>query len=428
MRPLQSTRSLVGTAGRALLYVGGSADGRTREVLARLETDGWRVYRTADLEQARRTILTGPALRVGLLRLERYDPQAERRVHALVEAAPDAAWVALVRRDCLDLAGCRALIRRAFYDFHTLPADPARLVATVGHAHGMASLHSPDGTALRGLLVGESAAIHRLRVWVAGTAEESLPALVVGPAGAGKSRVAHALHLLSSRRHQPFVSVDARRLERLRDAGTAALERALAEAGAGTLLLRRVERLPVAGQRLLVRCLRGDEGCVARIVCASRTPLRPRARAHTFSAELCMMLQGRMSLVPPLRERPEDLRPLASHFLSLAAPVGLGGPRGFTRRATEAMAAHDWPGNVRELEARVRTGVRNAHGRALDAEDLGLAGAPRLRTLAETRLEAERQAIREALAACGGNVTQAASLLGVSRASLHRLMARHGIE
>ncbi len=414
---------------RELLYVATTPDARApRPALEALRAAGWRVHRVTSPEGARALLVRRP-VRVGLLHLPRFDLGLAQSVQAVVEAAPGTAWVALLDRRMLGMEPCRRLIRRACFDFHTLPVDARRLAATVGHAHGMAALHpAAEGTALRGLLVGDSEAIHRLRAWTLEAAERAEPVLVAGEAGVGKARLGYALHMLSRRRAHRLVEVEGAQLARLGEAAPRALERARLEAGGGTLLLRRIERLPEAAQRELVRWLRGEVQVAARLVCTTRVVLRERALEHAFSAELCLLLQGRAVEVPPLRARTADVRPLALHFLELARPVGLAGPLGYTRRAMDALRAHDWPGNVRELEGRVRAAVRAAAGRVIQVEALGLRGPGRLPTLAQARIAAERAAIREALAVAGGNVTRAAHMLGISRASLYRLMARHGIE
>ncbi len=422
-----------GAAGRGpreVLYLapGPEAAAPAEPVLSALDRAGWRVHRVHASGQAMGLLARRP-VRVGLIHLPRFDGEAEAAVRGVVEAAGGGtAWVALVERRLLAVERCRRLIRSACYDFHTLPPDPERLAATLGHAHGMAVLHRPEGTAVRGLLVGESEATHRLRVWVAEAAARPEPALIAGEAGAGKARLARALHLLAGGPGRPLVELDAGRIARLGGRAGAALDRARAEATGGTLMLRRIERLPPDVQRELVRWLSGEVEVAARIVCTTRVALRERVLERRFSAELCLVLQGRAVAIPPLRERPADVRPLAHHFLELGRGPGLGGPLGFTRRAMDALLAHDWPGNVRELEARVRMAARATEGRVVPAEALGLAGRPRVPTLAEARLLAERAAVRDALAACGGNVSRAAHMLGISRASLYRLMARHGIE
>ena len=413
---------------REVLYLAPSPATPAEPVLAALDRAGWRVHRVHGQGQAVGLLARRP-VRVGLIHLPRFDGEAEAAVRGVVEASGGGtAWVALLERRLLAVERCRRLIRSACYDFHTLPPDPERLTATLGHAHGMAILHRPEGTAVRGLLVGESEATHRLRAWVAEAAVRPEPVLIAGEAGAGKARLARALHLLAGGPGRPLVELDAGRIASLGERAGAALERARAEATGGTLMLRRIERLPPDVQRELVRWLSGEVEVAARVVCTTRVALRGRVLERGFSAELCLVLQGRAVAIPPLRERPADVRPLAYHFLELGRGPGLGGPLGFTRRAMDALLAHDWPGNVRELEARVRMAARATEGRVVPAEALGLAGRPRVPTLAEARLNAERAAVRDALAACGGNVSRAAHMLGISRASLYRLMARHGIE
>jgi len=133
--------------------------------------------------------------------------------------------------------------------------------------------------------------------------------------------------------------------------------------------------------------------------------------------------------VPPLRERAEDLLPLAQHFLRRSA-TRYGKPlEGFAAEAERLMLEHAWPGNVRELEHAVERAVLLSEGPFVKAADLGLArtrdGEARLDAL--TLDEAEAHLIRRAIDRNGGNVSQAATELGVSRSALYRRLQRHGL-
>ena len=134
--------------------------------------------------------------------------------------------------------------------------------------------------------------------------------------------------------------------------------------------------------------------------------------------------------LPPLRERRDDLGPLAAHFFDTYAADKAPRLKGFSRAALGALREHAWPGNVRELINRVRRALVLAEGRLIAPHDLGLAPAPAQphgAALGDSREHAERAAIVASLARSGGNVTHAARELAVSRATLYRHMAKHGL-
>ncbi|WGG53442.1 helix-turn-helix domain-containing protein [Rugamonas sp. DEMB1] len=136
--------------------------------------------------------------------------------------------------------------------------------------------------------------------------------------------------------------------------------------------------------------------------------------------------------VPALRQRRDDLEALAEHFFHTYAAERAPRVKGFSAKALQAIRAHDWPGNVRELINRVRRAMVMADGRLIAPRDLGLdeaaAAAPADRdALDRARIRAERDAIDASLLRAGRNITLAARDLGVSRMTLYRLLAKHGI-
>ena len=134
--------------------------------------------------------------------------------------------------------------------------------------------------------------------------------------------------------------------------------------------------------------------------------------------------------VKPLRERREDIPPLASHFLARQAAQYRKSIAGFSPEAMEALLAYEWPGNIRELEHTVERAVLLASGALVEAGDLNLrsVGTEEAPALEEMELEeVERVLIQKALRRHGGNVTQAAEALGLSRSALYRRLQRYGL-
>jgi len=278
------------------------------------------------------------------------------------------------------------------------------------------------------------------------------PVLLLGESGAGKEVAARRLHAMGPRAAAPFVALNCAAIPRdllesevfghERGAFTGAAERragAAERAGAGTLLLDEVAELEPALQAKLLRLLEDrrflrvggakEIALEARVVAATNADLAARVAEGRFRGDLYYRLAVVELRVPPLRERPEDLLPLA-HAL-LAESTRQAGREGLhlAPEAEAALAAHPWPGNVRELRNRIERAALLAPGPALTPADLfpGAAPPPAPQTLAEARDAAERAHIQRILARCGGRMADAARLLGISRTTLWERARRLGL-
>jgi DNA-binding NtrC family response regulator len=302
-------------------------------------------------------------------------------------------------------------------------------------------------------LVGTSEAIAELREIVGRVAaSEARGVLVRGEAGTGKGLVAHLLHFGSRRREAPFVRLSVRGrdeevLEReifgyeksaLPEASVAT--RGLIErASGGTVYIEEVADLPLICQARLLDVL--EDGAVrrvggvralnvdVRVVAATHHDLPARVRAGSFREDLYYRLSAVPIDLPPLRERLEDLPELSGSLMDELAPeIG----RTFEPLSEAALARlrrHTWPGNVRELRNVLERAMIHAVGSAIDPEDLVLhpTEASVVDTETLTLEEMEKEMIRRALAACGGNQAQAARRLGISRDTLRYRIKKYGL-
>jgi len=351
-------------------------------------------------------------------------------------------------------------------DFVEKPPTAERLLTALQNALALRALEEErerlrEELAQPGNLIGESTAMAELRKLVARAGPSDSVVLVEGETGTGKERVARALHLGSGRKGR-FVAVNcaaipAQLLESElfgaeKGAFTGATARRIGrfeQAQGGTLLLDEIGELPLELQAKLLRVLEQREverlGGAApvrvdvRVVAATHRDLRKGVSEGRFREDLYYRLAVFPIQVPPLRQRPEDVVPLARAFAA-----ELRGPQGelrLTAQGERALRGHAWPGNVRELRNFVeRLHLLRDPGPLVVDEDaaslLGpLPGASKggvdgLGTLSYRELceEAERGILREALARCGGNVAAAARLLKVDRGNLYRRVKALGID
>ena len=300
-------------------------------------------------------------------------------------------------------------------------------------------------------LLGESLAVRDLRRLLAKLAPTDSPVLIRGESGTGKELVARTLHRQSRRVDKPFVAINCGAIpEHLiqselfgheKGAFTGAHQRKVGRieaADGGTLFLDEIGDLPLELQANLLRFLQEQQiervggnrpvEVDVRVLAATHVDLEAAIDAGTFREDLYYRLNVLQVGTAPLRERSEDPPLLANHFSRLYSLETGRRPRRFSEDALAAMAMHAWPGNVRELANRVRRGLVLAEGRQIEAQDLGLECArdgPPLSSLEVYKLCAERQAMCDALARYGDNLSVAARMLGVSRPTFYRLLHKH---
>ena len=351
-------------------------------------------------------------------------------------------------------------------DFVEKPPTAERLLTALQNALALRDLADErqrlrEELAQPGNLIGESAAMAELRRLVARAGPSDSVVLVEGETGTGKERVARALHLASGRKGR-FVAVNCAAIPSQlleselfgaeKGAFTGATARRLGrfeQAEGGTLLLDEMGELPLELQAKLLRVLEQREverlGGTApvridvRVVAATQRDLRKAVAEGRFREDLYYRLAVFPIQVPPLRQRPEDVVPLARAFAAeLRDPSG---ELRLTAEGERALRGHAWPGNVRELRNFVERLhlLRDAGPLVVDEEAARLlgpvagparAGIDGLGTLSYRELcdEAERGILKEALARCGGNVAAAARLLQVDRGNLHRRIKALGID
>jgi two-component system response regulator FlrC len=270
--------------------------------------------------------------------------------------------------------------------------------------------------------------------------------LLEAESGAGKEIFARLIHVESPRRLGPFVAVNCAALPcelletelfgHARGAFTGAYRDRKGHfqvAEKGTLLLDEIGEMHADLQARLLRVLQdrliqpvGAEAPLrvdVRIVAATNRDLRSQVAEGRFREDLYYRLRVMPIRIPPLRERPADIEPLARHFLRIfggdSARLGQG--------VLGKLLAHDWPGNVRELENVMHRAVILAGGEALDCGHLLLEPAPRPRPGGEpvSLDDAERETIHRVLMQTQGNRTQAAAQLGISARTLRHKLQRY---
>jgi len=284
--------------------------------------------------------------------------------------------------------------------------------------------------------------------------------LVIGESGVGKELIARAVHAKSARSAAPFVALNCAALaEGLLEAELFGYEPGaftgghpqgreglVAAAEGGTLFLDEVGELPSPAQAKLLRLLQertyrrvggdGDRAMDVRIVAASNRDLETMIDAGAFRADLFYRLNVLTLRVPPLRERPDDIEPLALHFLELFGSELGRAPLEITPKALCALRAHAWPGNVRELRNSLERAAILAQGSPIRPEHLDLPAAAsgpapdgKLRlTLDDWSLRGVEEAlIRRVVEECDGNRSRAARELGINRTTLYKKLRSYGI-
>lgn len=341
---------------------------------------------------------------------------------AKVTELPDPPPVILVTAHGDERLAVQAM-KAGAWDYFRKPFDIEELSAVVARAVSFAQLKR-ENSALQGALllstsaVYRSAAMRRLTRLAAVAARRDVTVLLQGETGTEKEQLAEALVAASHRRDGPFVRVYCAGLEPTdADAELLGPDGAVARAHGGTLLLADVGELPASVQARLLRAMRADTSDV-RVIASSSTDLGELVDAGSFRQDLYFWLKVVELRIPPLRDRRDDIGPLAAHFMHrFATQFGVPTPT-IEPDLAERLAGRLWPGNVQELEHVVEMLVALSEDGAVDPSLLPDHG-PIPRTLRERVDAYERGLIRQALRDAGGNRSEAARTLGVGRATLY---------
>lgn len=309
-----------------------------------------------------------------------------------------------------------------------------------------------------GELLGSSAALSRVLEIMRKAAPTEANVLILGESGTGKELTAREIHRLSTRSQQPFVSVDLGALPdslfeselfgHRRGAFTGAdadrMGRIQAADG-GTLFLDEIGHLPLCSQRKLLTVLERREltpvGATRpspvniRLITATNRPAAELGREEVMRQDLLFRIKTVEITLPPLRERAEDIPLLLEHFLAFYARKYSMPRRRLSPQALELLESYAWPGNIRELRHAVERATILADSERLGPEDFPFAAAstpvpdaaPAAQSLDLDLERIERRTIQQALTLHGGNISQAAAALGLTRPALYRRMMKHGL-
>jgi DNA-binding NtrC family response regulator len=395
------------------------------------------------------------SVHAGVFRLDSGEPSELNRLEELMAGRPEIEWIALVPAERLANARVCRFLRNRCFDFHTLPIDRMRFLTSLGHAEGKARLTAGaaaitcEACGCCGM-IGRSPVMLDLYGAIRKASGTDAPVMISGESGTGKELVARGIHQLSSRRNGPFIAVNCAALPthliqselfgHEKGAFTGAYQRSIGRleaASGGTIFLDEIGDLPLELQVTLLHVLQdkvierlGSNREIrldVRVIAASHVELEQAVVDGHFRADLYYRINVLRLRTPPLREREEDVELLARAYFEQFVPESRGVARGFSRQAMTVMANYEWPGNVRELINRVRQAVVLSESRLLTPHDLGLEkriSSNGFLTLEEARSRVEHETIRRALRRNQNNVAAAARQLGVSRATLYRILER----
>jgi transcriptional regulator with GAF, ATPase, and Fis domain len=343
-------------------------------------------------------------------------------------------------------------------DFRLLSAIAGLGVVAIENARRLERLGSENQrlraeASLTHDMVGSSARMMEVYQFIERVAPSDSTVLIFGESGTGKELAAVALHKNSPRRNQPFVALNCAALTETlleselfgheKGAFTSAISQKkgfLEVAEGGTIFLDEIGELSPVLQAKLLRVLQEREfvrvggtrtiKINVRFLAATNRDLQKAVKEGTFRGDLFHRLNVISIVLPPLRERAEDIPALAGHFAALHAKSCNRNVRGISNEALKCLTRYPWPGNIRELENAIERSVVIGSGETILAEDLpetvSEIGKDEGRDPAKYHdavLHLKKRLILEALEQAGGSVTEAAALLGLHANYLHRLMS-----
>ncbi|KAB0649110.1 sigma-54 dependent transcriptional regulator [Burkholderia territorii] len=449
--PFVAVRRHLGVSSRPLVYLSQRPDTALVDCLASRGWDVWRAKSVADALN----LVKANRLHGGIVDFDDFASPDVASFEALLRD-PRVGWVALADDERLRDAAIARLIRQCCFGYVCDATAHTTIGYLVGHAYGMLKLAEGDpaieAVPPGGSMIGACDAMRRLFATIRKVANTEATVFIAGESGTGKELTASAIHRHSSRADAPFVAVNCAAIPTTllqaelfgheRGAFTGAHQRKIGRieaAHGGTLFLDEIGDMPFESQASLLRFL--QEGKVerlgghasipvdVRIVSATHVDLEAAMRAGRFRADLYYRLCVLRIDEPPLRARGRDIMLLAEHMLQRYCGDSAHRIRGFMPCAIEAIHNYAWPGNVRELINRIRFAVVMTNGPLISAVDLELHQytSHRPPTLSESRRQAERRTIEETLLRHRRQHADAAAELGVSRATLYRLMTAHGL-
>ena len=359
-------------------------------------------------------------------------------------------------------------MKRGAFDFIVKPWDNDKLVATLtaardkarkamgrdssGSAPGKTAGHPGQGEG--SMFWGTSRPMTAIRKTVDKIAPTDATVLITGENGTGKDVLAREIHARSLRSGKPMVAVDAGAITEtlfeselfghvkgaFTDAHTDHVGK-FEQADGGTLFLDEIGNIPLHLQAKLLRVIQnrsvvrvGGSKAIPvniRLICATNMDLEQLVREGRFREDLYYRINTVHIVLPPLRERREDIVPLAERFVGQFAEKYHRGVSGLDDSAKAMLEGGRWSGNIRELQNVIEKAVILSEGVSLTAKDIqrepARGGAPSVGPLKSVSEEEEERLVREAVERCNGNISAAAKALGVSRPTMYAKMKKYGL-
>ncbi len=362
-------------------------------------------------------------------------------------------------------------LKQGAHDYLTKPLDFDKLRLTIERAMEHTRLKEENRLLRQTLekqfdsqnIIGKSPAMLKLLETVSQVAPSEATVLISGESGTGKELIAGAIHFNSLRKNGPFVKINCAAITETlleselfgheKGAFTGADRRKegrFSQAHGGSLLLDEVSEMSLMMQVKLLRALQerefnrvGGEATIqvdVRVIAATNKDLMEQINDGAFREDLYYRLNVVELEVPPLSRRKEDIPLLAQHFLEMFVAKNRKEIKGFTPKAMDNLIRYDWPGNVRELMNAIERGVVLARSNYLDTvdfpfmKDASIQNDPDFANPSELSVkgdiplnELEKAAILNTLEAAGGNKSEAARRLGITRKTLHKKLKVYGV-
>lgn len=377
----------------------------------------------------------------------------------ILELAPQTKVIVVTGNN--DKANALKAIELGAYDFYQKPIDSETIQILVSRAVHLFDLemenrHLSMVAPSMDRIIGNSEQILAASRKAEKIAQTDISTLLLGESGTGKEVFARSIHEHSLRKDKAFVAINCASIpENLLESELFGYEKGaftgankttpgkIETAQGGTLFLDEIGDMPIALQAKMLRFLqerviervggRSEIPVNIRVICATHRNLQEMVAQETFREDLYYRIGEISILIPPLRDRANDVILLARTFLTQYNEDFKTKIKGFSDKAVKAMLQHSWPGNIRELQNKLKSAVIMAEGSHIQADDLSLKVSEdevvmETINLREVREQAESRAIRYAFQVAERNMSRTAELLGVTRPTLYALIDKYHME